>query len=225
MTVGRSALIFGAVAIVVVVVIAILEEFGVGYSELGPEPEELTERIIYWAEVHEEGYLLYGRWIDLLVGLAFLGLLVAAPFLERVGRARHLLVAGAAIAVVGDAIDLSQLVGIDVARWALENNLMADFTAGNTFRWAINTTSTYVWVTGLLILAVGMLILTKDSKGKLWRTITGVFAVSLAATALTDVSGNSVLFELTQYAMAAVGLTWMIIATKHLNETQQTGEA
>ena len=107
MTLGRSALFFGAAAIVAVVVIAVLEEFGVGYSELGPEPEDLTQRIIYWAEVHEEGYLLYGRWVDLLTGLAAVGLLVAAPFLKSVGRARHLLVAGASIAVVGDAIDLS----------------------------------------------------------------------------------------------------------------------
>ncbi len=217
--IGRSALVVSAAAVVAAVVIGILDEFGVGISDPGPLSENLPQQIIDVALAHEEWYLLYGRWNDLLVAIAFAGFLIATPFVEGVKRARHVLVAGAAIAVVGDVIDLSQLVGIDLARWALDNDLLADFTAANTFRFAINTTSTFVWVAGLIITGIGMLILSKDGTGTRWKTTSTVFGVALIATGLADLSGNGQVFEIAQYAMALIALIWIAFAIRRTTNT------
>lgn len=51
---------------------------------------------------------------------------------------------------------------------ALDNNLAADFAAGNVFRFAINTTSTYTWVAGVILVGVGLLIVSVDAEDKTW---------------------------------------------------------
>ena len=114
-----TALVFGA-----------LGTFGVGLSEPPPRSEDISERIVNNFETYEEDYLLWGRWIDLGWALGFAGLLIAAPFLPRVDRARHMLVAGAALAVAGELIDLSKLAGIEIARIGLDNDLADDLRRG-----------------------------------------------------------------------------------------------
>jgi hypothetical protein len=212
MNLGRWGLGIAAAGIAAAVVLGVLDDVGVGVSEPPPPSEDLQQRIIDVFETHEEWYLLYGRWGDLTVALAFAGLLVAIPFVEGVARARHVLVAGASIAVVGDLVDVSQLVGIEVARFGLDNDLMANFTAGNIFRFGIDRTSTYIWVGGLIITGVGMLILSRESSGVRWKTVSGLLGVSLIVTGLADISGNGQFFEIAQYAMGALALAWIVYA-------------
>lgn len=219
MSIARWGLVVSIAAVLAAVVVGVLSDLGVGLTETGPTADALSERIVQAAEAHEEWYLVYGRWSDLTAAVAFAGLLVAAPFIERTRRAVHLIVAGTAIAVVGDAIDLSQLIGIDLARFALDNDLPADFAGANTFRFAINTTSTYVWVSGLLLTGLGMLILARDGSGSWWRAVTGLFGFALIATGLADISGNTQLFQIVQYAMGAFALLWATMAFKKTTGT------
>lgn len=212
MNIGRLGLGLSTAAILVAVVVGVLAELGVGLSDPPPPSEDLQQQIINVFESQEEGYILYGRWEDLAVAVAFAGLILAVPFVKGVARARHVLVAGAAVAVVGDVIDVSKLVGIDVARFALDNDLMADFTAANMYQFGVDRTSTYVWVAGLIITGFGMLILSRDASGNGWRAVTGVFGLSLIVTGLADISGNAQFFEIAQYTMAAVALVWIAFA-------------
>lgn len=74
-------------------------------------------------------------------------------------------------------------MGIEVARFGLDNDLMADFTSGNIYRWGINRTSTYIWVGGLIITGIGMLILSKETTGVGWKTVSGLLGISLITVA------------------------------------------
>lgn len=219
MNIGRWGLAVSEIAIVVAVVVGVLSDLGAGLSEPPPLADDLRQRAIDLFETHEEWYLVYGRWEDLAVAVGFAGLIVAAPFVEGAFRARHVLVAGAAIAVVGDVIDLSQLVGIDVARLALDNDQMSDFVAGNMYRFGIDRTSTLIWVAGLLITGIGMLIVSRDTSSGVWRALSGLFGVSLIVTGLADISGNLKFFELAQYATAALGLAWIVAAFQRTSST------
>jgi hypothetical protein len=182
---AKVSIWFAMVCFVAALVFGALGTFGVGLSEPPPRSEDISERIVNNFETYEEDYLLWGRWIDLGWALGFAGLLIAAPFLPRVDRARHMLVAGAALAVAGDLIDLSKLAGIEIARIGLDNDLADNFAAGNVFRSAINATSTYVWITGLFLFAVGLLVLARDSTDRRWRGLSYVLAGSLVAVGIT----------------------------------------
>ena len=123
MTLARGSLMVVVLAVVALLGVGVLEKIGVGLSDRGPYSEDVYQQIAELSVEHEEWYLAYGRWFDLLTAIAFTALLVAVPFVMHVARAKHVLVTGAAVAALGDVIDLSQLVGIDEARWALATDL------------------------------------------------------------------------------------------------------
>jgi hypothetical protein len=215
---ARGSLVVSIIAIVVVVLIGVLDEFDVGLGDPGPVSNDLPQQIIDVAVAHEEWYLRYGRWEDLSVAVAFTGLLVAITFVRGTQRSRHLLIAGPAIAIVGEAIDLSQLVGIDLARWTLENGLATDFTAANTYRFAINATASYVWAAGLFLTAIGMLIVATDARELRWKLTSALFGISLMATGAADLFGSLLWLDIAGYVLAAVALAWIVSALGRLED-------
>ncbi len=162
--------------------------------------------------------MTYGRWENLAVAVAFAGLLVAIPFVRGTHRSRHLLMAGAAIAIVAEMIDLSQLVGIDLARWTLENGLTTDFTAANTYRFAINGTAVYVLAAGLFLTAVGMLVVANDAREPRWKLVSALFGISLLATGVADLSGNLLWLDIAAYVLAVLAVSWIVLALGRLED-------
>lgn len=217
-TLARGSLIGSMVAIAVVVVIGVLEELGVGIADPSPMAGELPQQIIDVAVGHEERYLRYGRWEDLSLAAAFAGLLLAIPFVKGTQRSRHLLVAGAAVAIVGEVIRLSQLVGIELARWTLENDLAADFTAANTYRFGVNATATYVWTAGLFLAAIGVLIVARDARDLRWRILSALLAISLATNGIAGLSADQPWPDIAGYVLATVALAWIVTAMGRLED-------
>lgn len=204
------------------VAIAALSDIGVGLSDPPPLADDLSERAIDTFEGLEEWYLLYGRWEDLAVATAFAGLLLATPFVRGTDRARHALVAGASIGVISEVIDLSQLIGIDVARFALENDHMTDFAVGNMYRIGINHTAAFLWAASLLIIGMGMLMTAQDAASRgWWQRISALFGVSLIVTGLSDISYNTQVFEVAEYLTAGLALAWIVAAHKRASGTIQ----
>jgi len=215
---ARGSLFVTIFAIAVVVVIGVLDAFDVGLSDPGPVANEIPQQIIDVAVAHEEWYLRYGRWENLAVAVAFAGLLVAIPFVRGTHRSRHLVIAGAAIAIVAEMIDLSQLVGIDLARWTLENGLTTDFTAANTYRFAINETAVYVLAAGLFLTAVGMFVIANDAREPRWKVLSALFGISLLATGVADRVGNLLWLDIATYVLAAVAVVWIVSALGRLED-------
>lgn len=215
---ARGALFVTIFAIAVIVAIGVLDGLDVGLSDPRPVADEISQQIIDVAVAHEEWYLMYGRWENLAVAVAFAGLLVAVPFVRGTHRSRHLLMAGATIAIVAEMIDLSQLVGIDLVRFTLENNLTTDFTAANTYRFAINGTAVFVLAGGLFITAVGMFVVAIDGREPRWKAISALFGISLLATLAADLSGSLVWLDIATYALAILALSWMVLAMARLED-------
>ena len=216
---AKRSLQLGGIVVVATLTVGLLSAFGVGLSEPPPATDDIPQGLVESFEFEAEEYLLWGRWLDLGTALAFLSLLVAAPFLPGAGRAKYLLVAGAGIAVVGDLIDLSQLVGIGIAEFSLDNGLTADFTAGNVFRIAINTTSSFVWVGGLVVTALGMLILAGDAEDRSWGRDSASLAAALFAVAATDILASPEVFQVTSWIFAVVVLYWFLKAIRQIDRS------
>lgn len=211
---AKRALQAALVFLVATAVLSVLANIGLGVEEPPPLTDDISQRIVRNFEAVESSYLMWGRWVDLASALLAASILVAAPMLPGVTRARHLLVAGSAIAVVGEMIDLSRLVGIDVGRTGLENDLAADFAAGNVFQFAVNTTSTYTWVAGVLLIGVGLLIVSVDAEDKTWARASAMLGVALAAMALTDINvfGTGGVFWVVSLITLAVAFYWIVVA-------------
>ncbi|HLU32191.1 MAG TPA: hypothetical protein VK088_10545 [Acidimicrobiia bacterium] len=220
---GQGALALSVVAIAVSIVIGILEQLGVGLGEPGAVAPGLSQQIIDVAVTHEDWYLRYGRWIDLTSAVAFAGILVAIPFVRGTRRALHVLIAGGTLAIAGEVIDLSQLGGIDLARWTLESGLAADFTAANTYRYAINGTASFVWSAGLFLTSVGIFIVANDADDRRWKALNALFAVSLLGTGVADLSGSLLWLDIVSYAMAALALVWITLALGRLDDRSVLG--
>lgn len=219
MNLGRWGLAISLIAVVVAVVSGLLGDLGVGLTEAPPPADDLEQRVIDLVESHEERYLAYGRWEDLATAVAFAGLMVAAPFIEGTVRARHIITTGAAIAVVADVVDISQLVGIEVSGAALEGGHMTDFAVGNMYRIGVDRTSLLLWIAGVVITGVGMLVVARDAPSRTWSVLSGLFGLSLAVVGMTGVVGSPASFEIAQYAMGAVGLVWVIAAFPRTTST------
>lgn len=153
-----------------------------------------------------------GRWIDLTTALGFAGLLLATPSLRVSFRTRALLTSGAALAIAGDMIDLSKLTGFELARFGLDHGLPETFAAGNVFKSAINTTSTYVWVGGLIIVAIGLTVLMGESRRGRLRTSSGVFAAGLVGMAVSGPFLGSPYFETAVTVMGLAAIVWAFAA-------------
>jgi hypothetical protein len=219
---ARGALLVTIFAIAVIVVVGVLDGLDVGLSDPGPIANEISQQIIDVAVAHEEWYLMYGRWEALAVAVAFAGLLVAIPFVRGTHRSRHLVMAGAAIAIVAEMIDLSQLVGINLVRFTLENGLTTDFTAANTYRFAINGTAVFVLAAGLFLTAVGMLVVANDAGEPRWKLISALFAISLLATVVADLFGSLLWLDVATYVLAVLAVSWIVSALGRL-EDHSTG--
>lgn len=222
-TLARGSLFVTTLAICVVVLIRVLNAFGVGLGDPGPVANDLPQQIIDAAVANADWYLMYGRWEALAVAVAFAGLLVAVPFVKGTRRSKHLLITGAAIAIVAEMIDLSQLVGINLARWTLANGLATDFTAANTYRFAINGTAVYVLAAGLFLTAIGVFVVAKDAPEPRWKVLSALFGISLVATGAADLSGSLFWLDIASYALAAVALAWVASALGRLEERPGVG--
>ncbi len=221
MKIGRWSLVASGIALIAVVVLAIASDLGLGLGDPPPVGDNLQQQAIDSFESHEESYLAYGRWANLALAAAFGGLMVAVPFVPVLRNARHLLIAGSGIAVIGQAIDLSQLIGIDVARFALDNNHMSDFAVGNMYQIGINQTASFVWVAGLFITGIGMLVASRDtSPDRRWRAVTRVFGVVLIATGLAEISSQLQFLQIAQYATAAWALAWIVATLKRTSDAR-----
>lgn len=213
--VARWSLAVSGIAVVALVVIVALGDIGVGLSEPPPLADDFRQRAIDYFEGVEEWYLRYGRWEDLAVAAAFAGLLVAVPFVKGTAWSRHALVVGAGIGVMSEVIDLSQLIGIDVARFALDNDHVADFAVGNMYRIGINHTAAFLWAAALFVTGIGMLVTARDARpGSGWQRISALFGISLIVTALADISYNTQVIEVAEYATAGLALAWIMAAYK-----------
>ncbi len=206
---------FGVFVVLTTLVLGVLASLGVGLSEAAPA-DDVAGGLVENFRVEAEAYLVWGRWIDLGTALAFITLLAVAPFVRGAHRAKPYLIAGAAIAVVGDLIDLSQLAGIQVAQFSLDNGLATDFTAGNVFRFAIDSTSTYVWVGGLFIVGIGLFVLAADSEDLPWARQSAMLGAALWATAATDIWASREVFTIVSWALALVVIAWFALAHRHL---------
>lgn len=205
-----------------------LGTFGVGLDEPPPRSDDISQRIIDGFEEYEAWYLQWGRWEDLALAVGFAGLLVAAPFLPGASRGKHVLVAGAGFAALGELIDLSKLAALEVGRIGLDTGLEAEFSSGNTFRYAIDTTSIYVWVAGLLLLGIGLLVAGKDSDQSRWRNLTyllGGAVLAWTAAIVNNVSGpwpDTILPETTHTIFTITVVIWAISTTRLLGTSDAT---
>ncbi|MGQ0849547.1 MAG: hypothetical protein ACT4OP_10585 [Actinomycetota bacterium] len=213
---ARRALQLGAALVAAAVVLSVLSALEVGLSEPPPEAEDVSQQIINNFETAEEEYLSWGRWIDLATALAFAALLVAVPFLPQADRAKYTLVPGVTLAIAGELIDLSKLTAFEVGRFALTNDLPADFAGANVFRFAINTTSTYAWVSGLVLLAVGLLVLAFDAEERNWGRASAWLAAAIAAVAATVLWASSQVFLISTLILAVLTLYWIVIAIRRM---------
>jgi hypothetical protein len=217
--VARAGLIIVAVGIGVAWILGALNFLGVGLSELPPRSDDIAQRIVDNFLADEASYLLWFRWVDLAIAIAFAALLLVIPSLRHAHRASVAMTAGVIIMVVADMIDLSKLIAIETGRLALDNDLAADFAAANMARFMLDWTSTYVWVAGLLILGVGLAVLAADAGPGRWRMVTAVLAFTLAAVAITDVFRPlRDVFDVAFTAMTVALIAWTLVARRHLDD-------
>lgn len=215
--VTKAGLIIAGVGMGAALTLGIFGFFEVGIPELSAPPDEIAERVRHNFLTAEESYLRWGRWIDLATAFSFAGLLLVVPTLRDSRRAHGSLVAGVTIVVVADMIDLSKIVAIDTGRLALDNDLAADFAAANMARFMLDWTSTYIWVAGLMILAVGLVVLALDADPGRWRTLTGILAFTVAAVAVTDILRTTVpAFEAAFTVMAIALIVWTFHVPRHV---------
>lgn len=212
---ARRALQFGVVVLVATIAVGVLNALEVGLDLPVFDPDApVAERILTNFQIARDTYLTWGVWVDVGTMLVFGAVLVAAPSLPAVGRSVHLLVVGAAIAVVGELIDISQLVGIEVADFALENDLASDFAAGNIYRFAVNTTSTYVWAGGVALTGFSAMVYATDApRGALARA-SAMLGVALLAVAATDVWASGELFQIVSWIASAIAAYWFVVAIR-----------
>jgi hypothetical protein len=215
----RRALQVGAVLVVIVAVLSILSATKVGLPDPPPESDAIETRIVDNFETAEDEYLLWGRWIDLTSALAFASFLVAASVLPGLGRSRPILVAGAAVATVGEVVDLSKLFGFDVGRLGLENDLPADFAAGNVFRFAIGNTSTFIWLAGLVLLSVGLIVLASDTPDRSWRSASAILAATLALVVASVLWTTSLVVLVATLLLTIATVYWMLVTIRRLNHS------
>jgi hypothetical protein len=214
---AKTALTSMAVFLGIYLLLGALETLGVGLDRPLPVGDDISQRIVARFEVEEEKYFTWGRWIDLTTALGFAGLLLATPSLRVSFRTRALLTSGAALAIAGDMIDLSKLTGFELARFGLDHGLPETFAAGNVFKSAINTTSTYVWVSGLIIVAIGLMVLMGESRRGRLRTSSGVFAAGLLGMAVSGPFLGSPYFETAVTVMGLAAIVWAFAAMSLLD--------
>jgi hypothetical protein len=209
----RRTLQFALLALVTTTVLTVLWNIGLGVGEplwntglnAGGEPT-LGETIV--------SYLRWGRWADVATLLLFAALLIVAPFLPGTRRAGHIVVAGAAIALVGDLIDLSNLAGPDAGSGLTPDGLAAVFTAGRVFGFSTDPTSIYTWAAGIMLMGIGLLILSVDAEDRKWSRVSGVLGLAFAVMALTGINvfGTRGVFWIASWIAMGACFYWLVVA-------------
>jgi hypothetical protein len=216
---ARIALWASAGAMTISLLFGVLETLGIGLS-IAVELDDIGERILARFLAAEESYWLWGRWIDLSGGIGFGLLLIALPALPASTVARAMLIAGATLALAGEAIDLSQLAGLEIARVGLDNELTDVFAAGNVFRFAIGATSTFVWISGLFLLSAGLFLLGRDATDTRWRLLCLIVAASLLLRGITGPFGDEpplgLISKVASTAFVAAFVGWVAVAASRL---------
>lgn len=216
----RRTLQFAVFAVVAAMVLTVLWNVGLGVGEplwnagLNVGRPMLGEVI--------GSYLRWGRWADLATLLVFATVLIVAPFLPGARRAGHILVAGGVVAFVGDLIDLSHLASPDAGPGLTPKELAANFTASRNFGFSTDPTSMYIWAAGILLLAVGLLILSVDAEDRRWSRASAMLGVAFAVMALTglNVFGTAGIFWITSWIGMGGCLYWLVVG---LNVTAESG--
>lgn len=187
---ARVALWTSALAMVVSLLFGALDTFGIGLSSPAPATDDISQRIMDRFLAAEEAYWLWGRWIDLSSAIGFGALVIAAPILSARAVVLVAFAAGGTLAVAGEAIDLSKLAGLEIARVGLDGGLADVFAAGNVFRFAINTTSTFVWISGLFVLSIGFFLVGREAVEPRLRLLSVTVAASLVIRGISGPFGD-----------------------------------
>jgi len=103
-------------------------------------------------------------------------------------RAGHVIVAGAAITVVGDLIDPSKFSNLDVGRLAIDNELPATFAVRHVFGFSIDPVPTYTWAVGIILAGIGLLILSVDTEDRTWGRAPAMLGIAYGAMAFTNIA-------------------------------------
>ncbi|MEX2623276.1 MAG: hypothetical protein WD651_06090 [Acidimicrobiia bacterium] len=211
----RRTLQVALLALVATMVLTVLWNIGLGVGErlwntglnVGGEPT-IGQTIV--------SYFRWGRWADLATLLLFAALLIVTPFLPGTRRAGHIVVAGAAIAVVGDLIDLSNLSSPDAGRGLTPDALVAEFTAGRVFGFSTDPTSMYTWAAGIILMGIGLLILSVDAEDRKWSRVSVVLGIAFGVMALTGINvlGTGGIFWLASWIAMGACLYWLLVALK-----------
>lgn len=215
----RRMLLFAMLGVVAAMVLTVLWNIGLGVGETlwntgsdvgGPRPGEMIA-----------SYLRWGRWADLATVVLFAALLIVAPFLSGTRRAGHIVVAGAAVALVGDLIDLSTLASPGAVLGLTPEELAATFTAGRNFGFSTDPTSMDIWAVGILLLAVGFFLLSADADDRRWSRASAMLGVAFGVMALTGINffGTAGIFWLASWIGMGGCLYWLVVA---LNVTAES---
>lgn len=220
---ARLGLVVAAVAILAAWGFGALEHFQVGLPGERPRAQEAGDRVRDAFSAATASYRRWGRWIDLSTAVAFAALLLVVSRLRRgAQQARGLLMTGLAIAVAADAVDLSKLGALDIARFADVHHLDADFAAAKVAWYMLDGTSTHVWGAGLLLVAAGLVLVAGEAGDGRWRTVTIVFALSVVATSVTAlVAPLERMFVPAFSAMVASLIAWATSARHHLGPSER----
>jgi len=169
-------------------------------------------------------YLLWGRWADFATLLLFAAILIAAPFLPGTRRAGHIIVAGAAIAMVGDLIDLSNLAGANAGRLLTPDELTAAFSASRVLGFSTDPTSMFTWVTGIILMGIGLLILSMDAEDRKWGRASGALGIAFGVMAATGMNafGAAGTFWIASSIAMAICLYWLLVALRVTAESDGT---
>jgi hypothetical protein len=210
----RRTLQFALLALVAMMVLTVLWNIGLGVGEplwntgLDVGEPTLGETIV--------SYFRWGWWADLATLLLFAALLIVTPFLPGTRRAGHVVVAGAAIALVGDLIDLSNLASPDAGRGLTPDGLAAEFTAGRVFGFSTDPTSMYTWAAGIILMGIGLLILSVDAEDRKWSRVSVVLGIAFGVMALTGINvfGTGGIFWIASWIAMGACFYWLLVALK-----------
>lgn len=208
----RRTLQLALLALVATVVLTVLWNDAIGGGDLGS--------II-------AGYLWWGRWADLASLLLFAAILIAAPFLPGAGRAGHVIVAGAAVAIVGDLIDLSNLADPGAGSLLSSNELATAFTAGRVHGFSTEPTSMFIWAAGVVLMGVGLLILSMDADDRTWGRASGALGIAFGVMASTGINvlGSVAIFWVASWVAMGICFYWLLVALRVSAESGDTATA
>lgn len=216
---ARIALWTAAAAILATLVLGALDVFGVGLSARTPLPQDVSQRILHRFLAAEESFLLWGRWEDVALGIGFGSLLLAVPALASNAGERIVLAAGAALSVIGAAIYLSKLAGFETARLGLDNGLGDTFAAASVFRFAINTTASYVWTAGMFLLAIGFVPKILGLANRTERLLSAIVAAALVVAGTAHVIAGDlagIVFNTSFTVFAVAFVAWVAVISPRI---------